>query len=248
MECAVHAVLSAVISVGCFMLQRSFGGWGRVALVLSTATCHSILPGGAAAYLMSSGQDTQGGETEGTVASWWKISSWDYRRNSQSRWWLFPRCTSMGAGDLRKEWKTQLERKSSYSPSRCSFLEGLGATGDCFIYGHVVTDPSLLPSQRKTFTVSQHFLVDFHFCLWLWGFLPFFFFWEKKSPKHGIILANHLSTHSLLWHVSPPDSFPLRNTKRSPLFRSWKGRRNFVNGNDLLCFFTPNNSFSLLFI
>lgn len=69
MECAVHAVHSAVTSVGCFMLQRIVGWRGRVALLLSTAIRHSILPGGAAAYLMSSGQDTQGGETEGTVAS-----------------------------------------------------------------------------------------------------------------------------------------------------------------------------------
>lgn len=72
--------LSAVISLSCILLGIA-GSWVTVTLFLPTAICHSILLGGAATYLMTPGQDTQVEETEGIAASWWEVSSWDYRRN-----------------------------------------------------------------------------------------------------------------------------------------------------------------------
>lgn len=60
----------------------------------------------------------------------------------------------MGAGDLGKEGKTQLERKSFYSQSRHSFHEGLGVTGECLIYGRVVTVPIPLITKEDLYSKS----------------------------------------------------------------------------------------------
>lgn len=113
------------------------------------------------------------------------LGLWDERVVSGSGWFFSAHPRRQVTWE--RVWNIQQEGKRLHSQWRCS-ARGWVSFENVF---SIERSKFVADEKKKTSIVSQHFLADSHFCLWLWDLVLFLF--EKKNNEKNQLLCKSSS-------------------------------------------------------